>query len=76
MDMRQDLTYEERPIKILDRKENELRNKKILLVKALWRNFAVEEATWGREEEMRTKYLELFGKSNFKDEIFIRWRGL
>ncbi|XP_062119199.1 uncharacterized protein LOC133832942 [Humulus lupulus] len=34
----QDLTYEEKLVKILDRKEKELRNKKISLVKVLWRS--------------------------------------
>ena len=61
LDMKEDLTYEERSIHILDRKEKELRNKKISLMRVLWRNFAVEEATSESEEEMRTKYLELFG---------------
>ena len=40
----------------------ELRNKNIPLVKILWRNQSVDEATWELEEEMRNKYKELFGK--------------
>ncbi|PON52320.1 hypothetical protein PanWU01x14_210310, partial [Parasponia andersonii] len=39
------LNYEEHPVQILDRTEKELRNKKIPLVKVLWRNHSVEEAT-------------------------------
>ncbi|KAL5582995.1 hypothetical protein UlMin_015437 [Ulmus minor] len=50
------LSYEERPVEILDRKSKELRNKTIHLVKVLWRNHTVEEATWEREDEMRKKY--------------------
>ena len=42
----EDLTYEEQPVQILDRKDKTLRNKVILLVKVLWRNHKVEEATW------------------------------
>ena len=61
LELNRDLTYEERPVQILDRKEKELRNKKIPLVKVLWRNFAVEEVTWEREDEMRIKYPQLFG---------------
>ncbi|KAL5550293.1 hypothetical protein UlMin_000469 [Ulmus minor] len=61
LDLRQDLTFEELPVKILDREEKELRRKKILLVKVLWRNHEVEEATWEREDEMRAKYPHLFG---------------
>ncbi|KAL5540698.1 hypothetical protein UlMin_043350 [Ulmus minor] len=56
----EDLTYEEKPVQILDRKEKELRKRKILLVKVLWRNHATEEATWEREDEMRSKHPELF----------------
>ena len=33
--LKEDLTYEERPVQILDRSEKELRNKKISLVKVL-----------------------------------------
>ena len=55
----QDLSYKEKPIQNLDKKEKELRNKKISLVNILWRTHDVEEATWEREDEMREKYLEL-----------------
>ncbi|KAL5542431.1 hypothetical protein UlMin_010141 [Ulmus minor] len=60
LDLRQDLTFEESPIRILDREERELRQKKIRLVKVLWKNHEVEEATWEREDEMRTKYPHIF----------------
>ncbi|XP_070009229.1 uncharacterized protein [Nicotiana sylvestris] len=40
-----DLTYEEEPIQILAREIKELRNKRIPLVKVLWRNHSGEEAT-------------------------------
>ena len=46
------LTYEERPVKLLDHKVKELRNKRILLVKVLWRNHRLEEATWEVEKEI------------------------
>ncbi|KAL5537390.1 hypothetical protein UlMin_045543 [Ulmus minor] len=55
-----DLTYQEQPVQILDRKDKALRNKVIPLVKVLWRNHKVEEATWEREDEMRAKYPHLF----------------
>ncbi|XP_071920658.1 uncharacterized protein [Coffea arabica] len=55
------LAYEEKPVQVLDRKVKELRNKRIPLVKVLWRNHGVEEATWEVEEEMRKKYPNLFG---------------
>ncbi|XP_071909683.1 uncharacterized protein [Coffea arabica] len=54
------LSYEEGPVKILEREVKELRNKKIPLVKMLWRNHGLEEATWELEEEMRRKHPNLF----------------
>ncbi|XP_071905699.1 uncharacterized protein [Coffea arabica] len=54
------LTYEEGPVKILEREVKELRGKKIPLVKILWRNRGIEEATWELEEDMQRKYPELF----------------
>ncbi|KAL5554185.1 hypothetical protein UlMin_041586 [Ulmus minor] len=64
LDLRQDLTFEESPVRILDREERELRQKKIRLVKVLWKNHEVEEATWEREDEMRTKYPHIFVNLN------------
>nr|XP_009773227.1 PREDICTED: uncharacterized protein LOC104223475 [Nicotiana sylvestris] len=55
-----DLTYEEEPIQILAREIKELRNKRIPLVKVLWRNHSGEEAIWEREEDMRVQYPHLF----------------
>ena len=45
IELRPDLTYEEEPVEILAREVKELRNKKILLVKVLWRNHKTEETT-------------------------------
>ena len=52
IELRPDLTYEEDPIEILPREVKELRNKKIPLVKVLWRNHKIEEANWESEETM------------------------
>ena len=53
IELRPDLTYEEKPVEIFAREVKELRNKKIPLVKVLWRNHKTEEATWESEETMR-----------------------
>ena len=58
--VQEDLSYEEKPVKILAREEKTLRNKTIPLVKVLWRNRDVEEATWEREDDMKSRYPELF----------------
>ncbi|XP_021765943.1 uncharacterized protein LOC110730449 [Chenopodium quinoa] len=54
------LTYEKRPVKILDSKVRSTRNKKVKIVKVLWSNQEYEEATWEAEDEMKKKYPELF----------------
>ena len=45
IELRPDLTYEEGPVEILACEVKELWNKKISLVKVLWRNLKTEEAT-------------------------------
>ena len=71
--IKDNLTYEEVPIQILDRKDQVLLTKTISLGKVLWKNHTVEEASWEREDEMKSNYSELFvneGMYNFEDEIF------
>ena len=70
--MRPDLNYEEEPVEILAREVKELQNKRIPLVKVLWRNHKIEEATWESEEVMRHQYPQLFNEGNFEDKIFLR----
>ena len=60
IELRPDLTYEEEPVDILAHEVKELRNKKIPLVKVMWRNHKTEEATWESEETMRQQYPQLF----------------
>jgi hypothetical protein len=78
LQVQEDLSYEEMPMKILDRKDQVLRNKTIRLVKVLWRNHSAGEASWEREDEMQSKYPHLFqngGTYNFEDEILLRGEG-
>ena len=58
--VRADLSYEEKPVVILDRTVKKLRNKEIPLVKVFWRNHRVEEVKWKPKDDMRKYYLELF----------------
>ena len=60
IEVHEDLTYEEQPVQILDQKEKTLHKKVIPLVKVLWRNHKVKEATWEWEDEKRKKYPHLF----------------
>ena len=73
IELRDDLSYEEQPVQILGREEKELSNKTISLVKVFWKNHIVEEATWEREDQMRSQYPHLFhdAGTNFMDKIFL-----
>lgn len=60
VELSEDLSYEEKPVQILDEKKQVLRNKVIPLVKVLWRNHEIEEATWEPKEQMMKQYPYLF----------------
>ncbi|XP_021751077.1 uncharacterized protein LOC110716750 [Chenopodium quinoa] len=60
IEMDENLTYEKRPVKILDSKVRSTRNKDVSIVKVLWSNQKTEEATWEAEADMRKRYPELF----------------
>ncbi|KAL0546240.1 hypothetical protein IC582_016146 [Cucumis melo] len=62
LEIDENLSYVEQPVEVLAREVKTLRNKQIPLVKVLWRNHRVEEATWEREDDMRSRYPELFEK--------------
>ncbi|KAK6140580.1 hypothetical protein DH2020_025679 [Rehmannia glutinosa] len=51
-----DLSYEEAPKAILERKVHKLRNKDMSLIKVQWKRHGKNEATWEREEEIHAKY--------------------
>ncbi|XP_021727251.1 uncharacterized protein LOC110694390 [Chenopodium quinoa] len=58
------LTYEEKPVKILDYKVRSTRNKDVRIVKVIWSNQEYEEATWEAEDDIRKRYPELFNEIN------------
>ena len=58
--LKENLTYEETPVQIVDCKEQVLRSKVSSLVKFLWRNHEREAATWEPEAQMRHQHPQLF----------------
>jgi hypothetical protein len=56
----EELTYEEKPVRILDHNEKFLRTKTIPIVKVLWRNQGVKDASWEAEQDMRNRYPHFF----------------
>ena len=62
LELKQDFSYQERPVRVLERGTKELRSKSVPMVKILWRNSPKREATWELEECIRERYPEMFGK--------------
>jgi hypothetical protein len=50
---KENLSYQEYPVKILETSERVTRNKKIKMCKVQWSHHTEEEATWEREEELK-----------------------
>jgi hypothetical protein len=68
-----DLTYEEKPIKILETSERVTRTKTIKFCKVQWNHRTEEEATWEREDELREDHPHiLLANSNLGDEIHLK----
>ena len=71
VEVRDNLTVEALPVKILDRELKQLRGKDIALVKVAWGGAAEGNLTWELESRMRESYPELFVSGNiFEDENF------
>ena len=60
VELKDNLTYKEQPMQIVDHREQILRNKVISLVKVLWGNHEREATTWESEAQMRRQYPQLF----------------
>ncbi|WVZ76183.1 hypothetical protein U9M48_024176 [Paspalum notatum var. saurae] len=60
LDVLEDLTYTEYPVKILDTSERNTRNKRIKMCRMQWSHHTEAEATWEREDELKTSYPALF----------------
>ena len=58
--LQSDLTYEEKPIKILETAERNTRTKTIKFCKVQWSHHTEEEATWEREDDLRRDHPHLF----------------
>jgi hypothetical protein len=73
IEMGNDLTYKEYPIKILDTSERVTRSKIIRMCKVQWSHHTKEEATWEREDELKEDFPQLFSKSSESpDEILFK----
>jgi hypothetical protein len=61
---KEDLSYQEYPLKILEILERVTQNKKIRMCKLQWSHHTEEEATWKREEELKAEFSSSFSDSS------------
>jgi hypothetical protein len=62
LEIEPDLSYQEHPVKILDRKERSTRAKSIKMYKIQWSHHSEEEATWETEDFLRSHYPDFLPK--------------
>jgi hypothetical protein len=60
LNVQEDLTYTEYPVKILDTLERITWSKRIRMCKVQWSHHAEDEATWEREDELQAEFPQLF----------------
>ena len=60
LELQQDLSYKEHPVRILDQAERRTRQKAIKFLKVQWSHHSEDEATWEREGPLRAEYPTLF----------------
>ena len=60
MAVKDNLSYEDVLVEILDRQIRRLRNKEVVSVKVLWRSQSIEGATWEAEAAVKAKYPHIF----------------
>jgi hypothetical protein len=60
LDLQDDLSYKEHPVRILDEAEHRTRQKTTKFLKVQWSNHTEDEATWEREDNLREEYPDLF----------------
>jgi hypothetical protein len=58
--VKEDLTYEEYPVKILETAERVTRSRTIKMCRVQWNRYSEDESTWEREEDLRKSYPQLF----------------
>jgi hypothetical protein len=76
LDVKDDLTYKEHPVKILDTSERATRNKVNRMCKVQWSHHLEEEATFEREDELKEEFPQLFSKlPESRDEILFKGVG-
>ena len=66
IDLNHDLTYRERPLRVLAEDVRLTRRRKIRFLKVQWSNHSEEEATWEREEYLEHEFPGFLSSSNLE----------
>ena len=61
--LKKDLTYREVPVRILDEAKQRTQSQTIKFLTIQWSHHSENEATWEREDCLRSKYPEFFSKT-------------
>jgi hypothetical protein len=64
LNAKEDLSYQEYPVKILETSERVTRNKRIKMCKVQWSHHTLEEGTWEREEELKAEFPSFFSDTS------------
>ena len=62
LDVQENLTYREHPVRILEESERRTRNQTVKLLRVQWSNHSEDEATWEREDRLRADYPSFFAE--------------
>jgi len=60
LNVEEDLSYSECPVKVLETSERVTRNKRIRMCKVQWKHHSEEEAIWEQEEDLKAEFPHLF----------------
>jgi hypothetical protein len=60
LNAKEDLSYQEYRLRIIDTSERVTANKKIKMCKVQWSHHTEDEATWEREEELKALFPSFF----------------
>jgi hypothetical protein len=60
LDTKEDLSYQEYTVRILETSERVTRNKRIKMCRVQWSHQTEDEATWEREEELKIEFSSFF----------------
>ena len=63
LDIQEDLSYKEYPVRILETAERITRSRIIRMCKVQWNRYSVDAATWEREDDLKSDYPNLFEPS-------------